>query len=72
MLIQYMASVVVFELHRTCSHSLSGCIRHGFPLVLGGLGVVASKVEVVMSIPRPKDISRLRAFLGLCNTIGSL
>jgi hypothetical protein len=32
-----------------------------------GLGVVASKVEVVMSIPRPKDVSRLRAFLGLCN-----
>jgi hypothetical protein len=31
------------------------------------LGVVASKVEVVMSIPRPKDVSRLRAFLGLCN-----
>jgi hypothetical protein len=34
MLIQKMASVVVFELHRTCSHSLSGCIGHGFPLVL--------------------------------------
>jgi hypothetical protein len=33
----------------------------------GGLGVVASKVEVVMSIPRPRDVSRLRAFLGLCN-----
>jgi hypothetical protein len=32
----------------------------------GGLGVVASKVEVVISIPRPKDVSRLRAFLGLC------
>jgi hypothetical protein len=32
-----------------------------------GLGVVASKVEVVMSIPRPRHISRLRAFLGLCN-----
>ena len=32
-----------------------------------GLGVVASKVEVVMSIPRPRDISRLHAFLGLCN-----
>jgi hypothetical protein len=32
-----------------------------------GLGVVASKVEVVMSIPRPRDVSRLRAFLGLCN-----
>jgi hypothetical protein len=33
----------------------------------GGLGVVASKVEVVTSIPRPRDVSRLRAFLGLCN-----
>jgi hypothetical protein len=37
MLIQYMASVVVFELHRTCSHSLSGCIGHGFPLVESAL-----------------------------------
>jgi hypothetical protein len=33
MLIQYMAFVVVFELQRTCSRSLSGCIGHGFPLV---------------------------------------
>jgi hypothetical protein len=33
MLIQNMASVVVFELHRTCSCSLSGCIGHGIPLV---------------------------------------
>jgi hypothetical protein len=33
----------------------------------GGLGVVASKVEVVMSNPRPTDVSRLRAFLGLYN-----
>jgi hypothetical protein len=29
--------------------------------------VVASKVEVVISIPRPKDVNRLRAFLELCN-----
>jgi hypothetical protein len=29
--------------------------------------VVASKVEVVIFIPRPKDVSWLRAFLGLCN-----
>jgi hypothetical protein len=28
-----MASVVVFELHRTCSHSLSDCIGYGFLLV---------------------------------------
>jgi hypothetical protein len=39
----------------------------GYMIYLGGLGVVASKSEVVMSIPRPKDISRLRAFLGLYN-----
>jgi hypothetical protein len=39
----------------------------GHMIYLGGLGVVASKVEVVMSIPRPRDVSRLRAFLGLCN-----
>ena len=32
-----------------------------------GLGVVAYKVEVVMSIPKPRDVSRLQAFLGLCN-----
>jgi hypothetical protein len=29
--------------------------------------MVASKVEVVMSIPKPRDVSRLRAFLGSCN-----
>jgi hypothetical protein len=39
----------------------------GHMIYLGGLGVVASKVEVVMSIPRPRDVSRLRAFLGLYN-----
>jgi hypothetical protein len=39
----------------------------GHMIYPGGLGVVASKVEVVMSIPRPIDVSRLRAFLGLCN-----
>jgi hypothetical protein len=32
-----------------------------------GLDVVISKVEVVMSIPKPRDMSRLQAFLGLCN-----
>jgi hypothetical protein len=35
----------------------------GHMIYPGGLGVVASKVEVVMSIPRPKDVSRLQAFL---------
>jgi hypothetical protein len=39
----------------------------GHMIYPGGLGVVASKVEVVMSIPKPRNVSRLRAFLGLCN-----
>jgi hypothetical protein len=39
----------------------------GHMIYSGGLGVVASKVEVVMSIPKPRDVSRLRAFLGLCD-----
>jgi hypothetical protein len=39
----------------------------GHMIYPGGFSVVATKVEVVMSIPRPKDVSRLRAFLGLCN-----
>jgi hypothetical protein len=39
----------------------------GHMIYPGGLGVVASKVEVVMSIPKPRDVSRLRAFLGLDN-----
>jgi hypothetical protein len=44
------------------------CVEYlGHMIYLGGLGVVASKVEVVMSIPKPKYISRLRAFLGLCD-----
>jgi hypothetical protein len=34
-----MASVVVFELHRTCSRSLSSCIGHGF-LLLSGIFIV--------------------------------
>jgi hypothetical protein len=44
------------------------CVEYlGHMIYQGGLGVVASKVEVVMSIPRPRDVSKLRAFLGLCN-----
>jgi hypothetical protein len=39
----------------------------GHMIYPGGLGVVASKVEVVMSIPKPRDVSRLQAFLGLYN-----
>jgi hypothetical protein len=44
------------------------CVEYlGHMIYPGGLGVVASKVEVVMSVPRPRDVSRLRAFLGLYN-----
>ena len=44
------------------------CVEYlGHMIYPGGLDVVANKVEVVMSIPRPKDVSRLQAFLGLCN-----
>jgi hypothetical protein len=44
------------------------CIEYlGHMIYPGGLGMVASKVEVVMSIPKPKDMSRLWAFLGLYN-----
>jgi hypothetical protein len=39
----------------------------GHMIYPGGLGIIVSKVEVVMSIPKPRDVSRLRAFLGLCN-----
>jgi hypothetical protein len=39
----------------------------GHMIYLGGLGVVVNKVEVVMSIPKPRDVSRLRAFLQMCN-----
>ena len=44
------------------------CVEYlGHMIYSGRLGVVASKVEVVISIPRPKDVNRLQAFLGLCN-----
>jgi hypothetical protein len=39
----------------------------GHMIYLGGLDVVASKVEVVTSIRRPRNVSRLRTFLGLYN-----
>jgi hypothetical protein len=39
----------------------------GHMIFPGGLGVVANKVEVVMSIPKPRDVSKLRAFVGLYN-----
>ena len=44
------------------------CVEYlGHMIYMGRLGAVASKVEVIMSIPKPKDVSRLRAFLGLYN-----
>lgn len=33
----------------------------------GGLGVQEAKVEALNKIPIPKDVSRLRAFMGLAN-----
>ena len=39
----------------------------GHMIYPGGLGVLKGKVEALISIPRPKDVNRLRAFLGLAN-----
>ena len=39
----------------------------GHMIYPGGLGVIKSKVEALNGIPRPTDVSRLRAFLGLAN-----
>jgi hypothetical protein len=39
----------------------------GHMIYLRGLSMVASKVEVVMSTLRPRDVSSLHTFLGLCN-----
>ena len=56
------------KLHPSKSMFYYDCVEYlGHMIYLGGLGVVVNKVEVVMSTPRPKDVSRLRAFLGLCN-----
>ena len=33
----------------------------------GGLGVQTAKVEALNKIPIPRDVPRLRAFLGLAN-----
>jgi hypothetical protein len=52
MLIQNMVSVVVFELHRTCSRSLSGCIGHGFPLVIGAFACVIIVNPLHVKLPR--------------------
>ena len=41
------------------------CVEYlGHTIYPGGLGMVASKVKVVMSVPRLRDVNRLRAFLG--------
>jgi hypothetical protein len=53
--------------HSKCKFYCDRVEYLGHMIYPGGLGVVASKVEVVMSIPRPRDVSRLRAFLGLYN-----
>jgi len=39
----------------------------GHMIYPSGLGVVASKVEVMISIQRSKDENKFTAFLGLCN-----
>lgn len=33
----------------------------------GGFGILIGKVEAIIPMPRPCDVSRLRAFLGICN-----
>ena len=44
------------------------CIEYlGYMIYPQALGVVTNKVVGVMSIPRPRDISRLCTFLELCN-----
>jgi hypothetical protein len=39
----------------------------GHVIYLGGLGVQQIKVEAIARIPRPMDVSRVRAFMGLAN-----
>ena len=39
----------------------------GHMIYPGRLGVLKNKVEALASIPRPKDVSRLRVFLGVAN-----
>ncbi len=36
-------------------------------IYLGGLGVQQAKVEAIAHIPCPKDVSTVRAFMGLVN-----
>jgi hypothetical protein len=39
----------------------------GHVIYLGGLGVQQAKLETIARIPRPTDVSRVRAFMGLAN-----
>ncbi len=39
----------------------------GHVIYPGGLGVQQAKVEATARIPRPTDVSRVRAFMGLTN-----
>jgi hypothetical protein len=39
---------------------------------LGGVGVQKAKVEAILQIPQPINVSQLRIFLGLCNIIEDL
>ena len=50
-----------------CTFFYSQVAYLGHMIYPGGLGVLKGKVEALASIPRPKDVCRLRAFLGLVN-----
>ncbi len=39
----------------------------GHVIYLGGLGMQQVKVEAIARIPRPTDVSRVHAFMGLAN-----
>jgi hypothetical protein len=39
----------------------------GHVIYPGGLGVQQAKVKAIAHIPRPMDVSRVRAFMGLAN-----
>jgi hypothetical protein len=39
----------------------------GHVIYLGGLGVQQAKVEAIACIPRPMDVTRVHAFMGLVN-----
>jgi hypothetical protein len=39
----------------------------GHVIYPGGLGVQQVKVEAIVHIPRPTDVSKVRAFMGLTN-----